>query len=84
MTVSWPHNVFKQDQQKCDKTQFLINKLTSLSSQLEVGIMVLNLSYTTLMSARPHYRTRSNWSRFVQGHPDESCCSWYFHLNLIL
>ena len=53
MTVSWPHNVFKQGKQKCDKTQFLIDNLTNLLCELEVGIMVLDLAYITLMRARP-------------------------------
>ena len=65
MTISWVHNVFQQEKKKCDKTQFLIDKLTNLSCQLQVGIMVLNLACFTLMSARPHYRTRSDWSRSV-------------------
>ena len=65
MTISWIHNVFKQEKQKCDKTQFLTGKLTNLSCQLQVGIMVLNLACITFMSARPHYCTRSDWSRFV-------------------
>ena len=54
MTASWPHNVFKQGKQKCDKIQFLIGKLTNLLCELEVGIMVLDLAYITLMRARPH------------------------------
>ena len=65
MTISWVHNVFKQEKQKFDKTQFLIGKLTNLSCQLQVGIMVLNLACITLMSARPHYCTRSDWRRLV-------------------
>ena len=54
VTVSWPHNVFKQGKQKCYKTQFLIDKLTNLLCELEVGIMVLDLDYNTLMTARLH------------------------------
>ena len=54
MTVSWPHNVFKQGKQKCDKTQFPIDNLANLLCELEVGIMVLDLAYITLMRARPH------------------------------
>ena len=54
LTVSWPDNVFKQGNQKCHKTQFLIDKLTNLLCELEVGIMVLDLDYNTLMTARLH------------------------------
>ena len=53
MTVFWSHNVFKQGKQKCDKTQYLIDNLTNLLCEIEVGIMVLDLAYITLMRARP-------------------------------
>ena len=72
MTVSWPHDVFLQGKQKYYKTQFLIDKLTNLSCQLQVGIMVLNMAWITLMSPSPHYCTRSDWSGFVQSQPDET------------
>ena len=75
MTVSWPHNVFMQGKQKFDKTKYLIYKLTNLSCQLEVSLTVLILACVTLMSARLHYHTRSDCSRFAQSLPGERYCS---------
>lgn len=63
LPISWVHNVFNAGKVKTfgwqwlslkyDTTQFLIDKLTNLLCNPEIGIKVLGLVCITLTSARP-------------------------------